>query len=90
MLTHILSFGTTLVLIRNRNGFQCPMMCNPAEFFVNVMSKDIILNDSNRLEKKWFPSALLNGSSSDKLNVYQEKEIDLLVVDPITQNEQNF
>ncbi|XP_037035934.1 protein brown, partial [Bradysia coprophila] len=47
-----------------RNGFQCPLMCNPAEFFVNVMSKNTIQSDGGKLDKKWFPSVLSDNRSN--------------------------
>lgn len=67
------------------------MMCNPAEFFVDIMSKNAISSENDKYERKWFPSILLeqmfddktNKMLDDKANVMQDelanKEMDLLV-----------
>lgn len=67
------------------------MMCNPAEFFVDIMSKNAISSENDEYERKWFPSILLeqvfddktNEMLDDKGNEMEEepanKEMDLLV-----------
>lgn len=41
-------------------------MCNPAEFFVDTMSKHTILSEDNKYEKKWFPSLLIDEIKDEK------------------------
>ncbi|KAJ6640947.1 Protein brown, partial [Pseudolycoriella hygida] len=48
-----------------RSGFKCPSMYNPAEFFVDVMSKNTILCEKSISERKWFPSVLLDENLVD-------------------------
>lgn len=73
-------FATSRVqVIVNRNGFQCPLMCNPAEFFVDVLSKNTIVGEETKYERKWFPSLLMKQSCEDKINEIEHKEMDLLV-----------
>lgn len=58
-------------------------MCNPAEFFVDIMSKNTIISENNEHERKWFPSVLLEQILDDKIHEMHDelanKEMDLLV-----------
>lgn len=49
-----------------RCGFQCPIMCNPAEFFVDTMSKNVIFNEKRPYEKSWFPSVRVQQIDDEK------------------------
>lgn len=59
------------------------MMCNPAEFFVDTMSKNTIMSENNKFERNWFPSVLLEQFDNEKTKKVMEPpddEIVLLVV----------
>lgn len=58
-------------------------MYNPAEFFVDIMSKNTIRSENDKYERKWFPSVLLEQIDEDKImeirDEFADKEMELLV-----------